>query len=58
MIQIEVTPNPDSLKFLSENRISASGTEEFQKGQKNEVTYSFRKRITKFQRCRVGFIIR
>ena len=33
MIQIEITPNPDSLKFLSENRISASGTEEFKKDQ-------------------------
>ena len=31
MIQTEVTPNPDSLKFLSEKTISAIGTEEFQK---------------------------
>ena len=30
MIQTEVTPNPESLKFLSENVISATGTEEFQ----------------------------
>ena len=31
MIQTETTPNPDSIKFLSENTISAAGTEEFQK---------------------------
>ena len=31
MIQIEPTPNPESLKFLSEKTISAIGTEEFQK---------------------------
>ena len=31
MIQTEPTPNPESLKFLSENVISAIGTEEFQK---------------------------
>ena len=31
MIITEPTPNPDSLKFLSEKVISAIGTEEFQK---------------------------
>jgi NFU1 iron-sulfur cluster scaffold homolog, mitochondrial len=31
MIITEPTPNPDSLKFLSEKKISAIGTEEFQK---------------------------
>ena len=31
MIQTEPTPNPNSLKFLSEKTISAIGTEEFQK---------------------------
>ena len=31
MITTEITPNPDSLKFLSERTISATGTEEFQK---------------------------
>ena len=35
MIQTESTPNPDSLKFLSEKTISAIGTEEFQKVKKN-----------------------
>jgi hypothetical protein len=49
MIQTEATPNPDSLKFLSENRISASGTEEFQKGQKNEVTIPFVKELLNFK---------
>ena len=39
MIQTETTPNPDSLKFLSEKTISASGTEEFQKEQKHKVTF-------------------
>ena len=49
MIQIEVTPNPDSLKFISENIISASGTEEFQKGQKNEVANIFIKELLNFK---------
>ena len=31
MIQVEHTPNPNSLKFLSEKIISTAGTEEFQK---------------------------
>jgi Fe-S cluster biogenesis protein NfuA len=31
MIITEPTPNPDSLKFLSERAISTAGTEEFQK---------------------------
>ena len=31
MIITELTPNPDSLKFLSEKTISTIGTEEFQK---------------------------
>ena len=30
MIQTETTPNPNSLKFLSEKVISSIGTEEFQ----------------------------
>ena len=29
MIQTETTPNPDSLKFLSEKTLSSIGTEEF-----------------------------
>ena len=31
MIQVEQTPNPNSLKFISEQTISAVGTEEYQK---------------------------
>ena len=34
MIQTETTPNPDSLKFLSDKTISAIGTEEFNKRQR------------------------
>ena len=31
MIQVETTPNPNSLKFISEKQISSIGTQEFQK---------------------------
>ena len=31
MIQIENTPNPNALKFLSENQLSEVETQEFQK---------------------------
>ena len=37
MIQTEQTPNPESLKFLSEKIISTIGTEEFQKNQIDKV---------------------
>ena len=37
MIQIEPTPNPDSLKFLSEKTISSIGTEEFRAKDKDKV---------------------
>mgnify|MGYP001367216668 CR=1 FL=1 len=49
MIQTEITPNPDSLKFLSEKTISAIGTEEFQKINKNEVTIPFIKELLSFK---------
>ena len=39
MIQTETTPNPNSLKFLSEKVISSTGTEEFQKS--NSKTLKF-----------------
>ena len=45
MIQTEATPNPESLKFLSENIISAIGTEEFQKNEINKVTNPFIKEL-------------
>ena len=38
MIQTEPTPNPNSLKFLSENTISEIGTEEFQKAKSKDLT--------------------
>ena len=47
MIQTEATPNPDSLKFLSENVISAAGTEEFHESKKNEITNPFIKEAFK-----------
>ena len=49
MIQTESTPNPDSLKFLSEKTISVSGTEEFQKEQKNDVQIPFIKELLEFE---------
>ena len=49
MIQTEATPNPDSLKFLSEKTISAVGTEEFQKKKENEVSIPFVKELLNFK---------
>ena len=49
MIQTEPTPNPESLKFLSENIISAIGTEEFQKNEINKVTNTFIKELLGFK---------
>ena len=49
MIQTEDTPNPNSLKFLSEKTISAIGTEEFQKAKKNEVSNAFVKELLNFK---------
>ena len=49
MIQTEVTPNPDSLKFLSEKTISAIGTEEFQKAKEKDVSIPFVKELLNFK---------
>ena len=49
MIQTETTPNPESLKFISENTISAVGTEEFQKNNINKIKNSFIKEILNFK---------
>ena len=49
MIQTEPTPNPESLKFLSENIISTIGTEEFQKSEINKVTNPFIKELLSFK---------
>jgi len=48
MIHTETTPNPDSLKFLSENVISAAGTEEFHKSKESEITNPFIKELLNF----------
>ena len=49
MIQIENTPNPNSLKFLSEKTLSAIGTEEFKKEKENEIKIPFIKELLKFK---------
>ena len=49
MIQTEATPNPNSLKFLSENIISAVGTEEFQKRDLDKITNNFISEILNFK---------
>ena len=45
MITTELTPNPDSLKFLSEKVISTIGTEEFQKKDFNQIENEFVKNL-------------
>ena len=49
MIQIEPTPNPNSLKFLSEKTISAIGTEEFQKDNIGDLSNEFIKELLNFK---------
>ena len=49
MIQTETTPNPNSLKFLSEKVISAIGTEEFQKEKSKDLTNTFVKELLEFK---------
>ena len=48
MIQTETTPNPESIKFLSENTISAVGTEEFQKKNVSKISNKFVKELLNF----------
>ena len=45
MIRVERTPNPDSLKFLSEKTISVVGTEEFQRKDKDKINNNFIKNL-------------
>ena len=45
MIITESTPNPDSLKFLSEKTISDAGTEEFQKKDVGKIKNEFVKNL-------------
>ncbi len=49
MIQTETTPNPNSLKFLSEKTISAIGTEEFQKQDSKKLANNFIKELLSFK---------
>ena len=49
MIQPESTPNPNSLKFLSEKVISAIGTEEFQKNNIKNLKVPFIKELLEFK---------
>ena len=49
MIQTEKTPNPDSLKFLSEKKLSTIGTEEFKKEKENEIKIPFIKELLNFK---------
>ena len=49
MIQTEPTPNPNSLKFLSEKIISAIGTEEFQKNNIKNLKVPFIKELLEFK---------
>ena len=49
MIQTENTPNPDSLKFLSDRTLSTIGTEEFKKEKQNEIDIPFIKELLNFE---------
>ena len=49
MIITELTPNPDSLKFLSEKIISDIGTEEFQKKEISKIKNKFVREILNFK---------
>ena len=49
MIQTENTPNPDSLKFLSERTLSDIGTEEFKKEKESEIKIPFVKELLNFK---------
>ena len=48
MIQVEQTPNPESLKFLPEKIISEIGTEEFQKKDLKKINNNFIKELLSF----------
>ena len=49
MIQTEQTPNPDSLKFLSDKTVSSIGTEEFQKKKIKDIKNTFIKNLLNFK---------
>ena len=49
MIQIENTPNPNALKFLSTNKISEIGTKEFQKKHIKDIKNDFIKNLLELE---------
>ena len=49
MITTEITPNPNSLKFLSEKTISEIGSEEFQKKDLENIRNPFIKDLLNFE---------
>ena len=49
MIQVEQTPNPNSLKFLSQKILSKVGTEEFKKSNLNNIKIPFVKELLSFK---------
>ena len=49
MIHTETTPNPESLKFCTDDIISNIGTEEFQKNDINDITNPFIKELLGFK---------
>tara|TARA_Y100001970_G_scaffold290879_1_gene426087 strand:- start:380 stop:928 length:549 start_codon:yes stop_codon:yes gene_type:complete len=49
MIQIEQTPNPNSIRFLSEKTISSIGTEEFQRKDIEKIDNEFVKSLLKIK---------
>ena len=48
MIQIEQTPNPNSLKFLSQKNLSKVGTEEFKKSNLSNIKIPFIRELLSF----------
>ena len=58
MIQVEQTPNPDSLKFLSQKILSKVGTEEFKKSNIDKINIPFVKEVLNFSGVELGFNFR
>ena len=48
MIQTETTPNPDSLKFISDKTLSTIGTEEFKKEREKDIKIPCIKELLNF----------
>ena len=49
MIQVEQTPNPESLKFLSEKIVSTAGTVEFQKNKSDKIDNDFVRELFSYE---------